>query len=87
MIEKFEKSLERGGEYATLLMDLTKIFDCLPHDLIIAKLYAYRIDKASLRLVHSYLTDRYERESKSIFHIAFGVSSNMECLEVQFWVP
>ena len=61
MIEKFEKSLERGGEYATLLMDLTKIFDCLPHDLIIAKLYAYRIDKASLRLVHSYLTDRYER--------------------------
>ena len=61
MIEKFEKSLERGGEYATLLMDLTKIFDCLPHDLIIAKLYACRIDKASLRLVHSYLTDRYER--------------------------
>ena len=61
MIEKLEKSLERGGEYATLLMDLIKVFDCLPHDLIITKLYAYRTDKASLRLMHSYLTDRYER--------------------------
>ena len=48
-------------EYAVLLTDLSKAFDCLPHDLIIAKLHAYGFDKASLRLMHSYLTDRYQR--------------------------
>ena len=60
-IEKFKKSLDQGGEYAALLTDLSKAFDCLPHDLIIAKLHAYGFDKASLRLMHSYLTDRYQR--------------------------
>ena len=49
------------GEYAALLTDLSKAFDCLLHDLIVAKLHAYGFDKASLRLVHSYLTDRYQR--------------------------
>ena len=61
MTEKFKKSLDQGGEYAALLTDLSKAFDCLPHDLIIAKLHAYGFDKASLRLMHSYLTDRYQR--------------------------
>ena len=61
MIEKSKKSLDQRGEYAALLTDLSKAFDCLPHDLIIAKLHAYGFDKASLRLMHSYLTDRYQR--------------------------
>ena len=61
IIENFKKSLDRGGECAALLIDLSKAFDCLPHDLIIAKLHAYGFDKASLRLMHSYLTDRYQR--------------------------
>ena len=62
MIEKFKKSLDQGGEYAALLTDLSKAFDCLPHDLIIAKLHAYGFDEASLRLVHSYLTDIYQNQ-------------------------
>ena len=61
IIENFKKSLDRGGECAALLIDLSKAFDCLPHDLIIAKLHAYGFDKISLRLMHSYLTDRYQR--------------------------
>ena len=60
MIEKSKKSLDQGGEYAALLTGLSKAFDCLPHDLIIAKLHAYGFDKASLRHMHSYLTDRYQ---------------------------
>ena len=31
-------------------MDLSNVFECLPHDLIIAKLHAYGLDHGSLRL-------------------------------------
>ena len=61
VIEKFTKSLDQGCEYAALLTDLSKAFDCLPHDLIIAKLHAYGFYKASLTLMHIYLTGRYQR--------------------------
>ena len=60
MIEKFKKLLDEGGEYATLLTELSKTFNCLQHDLI-RKLHAHGFDKAPLRLMHSCPTDRYER--------------------------
>ena len=39
-------------------MDLTKAFDFLPLDLIIAKLHAYGVNHDSLRLIRSYLSNR-----------------------------
>ena len=32
-------------------MDLSKAYDCTPHDLLIAKLEAYSLDKTSLHLL------------------------------------
>ena len=61
MIEKFRKSLDQGSQYAALLTDLSKSFDCLSRDLINAKLHAYGFDMPSLRLAHSYITNRYQR--------------------------
>ena len=61
MLEKFRKCLDDGREYAALLTDLLKAFDWLPLDLLIAKLHAYGFDTPSLRLIHSYLTKRYQR--------------------------
>ena len=85
MIEKFKKSLDRGGQYITLLTDSSKALDCLPHNLIIAKLHAYWFNKASLRLMHSNWQAGI-RELKSIISIAFGASLNMAYLKVQLWV-
>ena len=43
------------------ITDLSKAFDCLPHQLLIAKLDAYGFDKSSLKLIHSYLSNRKQR--------------------------
>ena len=39
-------------------MDLSKAFDCLNHELLIAKLSAYGFSPNALRLIHSYLSER-----------------------------
>ena len=48
-------------------MDLSKAYDCLPHDLIIAKLDAYGFDTNSLKLILSYLTNRKQRVKTGSF--------------------
>ena len=42
-------------------MDLSKAYDCLPHDLLIAKLEAYGFNNDSLQLIFSFLQSRYQR--------------------------
>ena len=61
MIEKWRKSLDQGGAYGAHLTDLSNAFDCLPHNLLIAKLHAYGLDIKSLKLMFSYLTNRKQR--------------------------
>ena len=42
-------------------MDLSKAFDCLPHDLLKAKLKAYGLSAGVVDLLDSYLTNRQQR--------------------------
>ena len=44
-------------------MDLPKAYDCTPHDLLIAKLEAYGLDKTSLHLLRDCLNNRKQRTS------------------------
>ena len=42
-------------------MDLSKAYDCVNHNLIIAKLEVYGIGENSLRLIQNYFSQRYKR--------------------------
>ena len=70
-------SVDNGKVFGSLLTDLSKAFDCLPHDLF-AKLQAYGFDNKALRLVKDYLSKRKQRtkigqEYSSWNEIKFGV--------------
>ena len=59
--QAWQKELDQCGFAGTILMDLSKAYDCLPHDLLIAKLEAYGLDTASLSLLKNYLAYRKQR--------------------------
>ena len=60
MVEKWKQSLDNGGHAGAVLMDLSKAFDTLNHELLIAKLSA-GFDKSALTIISDYLTNRWQR--------------------------
>ena len=61
LIEKWRITLDKRGYAGAVLMDLSKAFDCLNHDLLIAKLHAYGFNKDSLYLIRNFLKNRWQR--------------------------
>ena len=61
MLEKWKKALDKRNIAGALLTDLSKAFDCLNHELLIAKLEAYGFSYSSLNTICSYLSDRKQR--------------------------
>ena len=55
MLEKWKKAVDNGKAFGALLTDLSKAFDCLDHELLIAKLNAYGVSLPALKLIHDYL--------------------------------
>ena len=61
MLEIWKKVLDKGGYICAIFMDLSKAFDTLNHDLLIAKLGAYGFETDALRYMKSYLKNRKQR--------------------------
>ena len=56
LLQKWKKSLdEPDGIVGTLLMDLSKAYECVNDELIIAKLAAYGLNEGNIRLIQNYL--------------------------------
>ena len=58
LLEEWKKCLDNNYVVGGVLTDLSKAFDCVPHDLLIAKLEAYGINENLLAYLHSYLSNR-----------------------------
>ena len=61
MIETWRKALDQNNVAGGILTDLSKAFDCLSHDLLIAKLEAYGFGNSALKFVYDYMKDRKQR--------------------------
>ena len=61
MFNKWHSCLDNSGVAGTILMDLSKAFDCLPHELVLAKLHTYGVHIKSLKLLQGYLSNPTQR--------------------------
>ena len=70
MLEKWKRAVDNNKVFAALLTDSSKAFDCISHDLLIAKLIAYGLSLSALKLVHS-LSRQIIELAISCFHYIF----------------
>ena len=58
VVEDWKIHLDDNKYLAAILMDLSKAFDCLPHDLLLLKLEHYGLTSSATNLIKSYLSNR-----------------------------
>ena len=59
LIEEWRKNLDNNDFIRAVLMDLSKVFDCISHDLVIDKLAAYGFDKKMICYINSCVSVNY----------------------------
>ena len=53
LLKNWQKYLDKSGVVGTVLMDLSKPYNCLPHDLLLAKVSAYGFDESTITLIQT----------------------------------
>ena len=80
MTEKWRKCLDKMTINGTILTDLSEDLDCILHDLLVAKLFAYGFDYQPLRIIESFL---FSEQQRTKVNNTFGRYS--ETLYGLFW--
>ena len=62
LLEPWKRNDDQEMVFGALLIDLLKVFDCLPHDLLLAKLQACGVDNKSLALAQ----DTFQIKTKGL---------------------
>ena len=68
MPEAWKEATGNNKALGALLTGLSKAANCLSHDLLIAKLHAYGLDLASLKILQDHSTNRKQRTKVSSFY-------------------
>ena len=61
LLQAWQKKQDNSGFIGTIHMDLSKAYDCLSHDLLIAKLGEHGLHRSSLRLLMCYFNSHKQR--------------------------
>ena len=82
LTEQWKAELDKHNVIGAAVIDLSKAFDCLPHQLILEKLKLYGMDNKSVVLMDNYLSSRFQSETeRNLFNVARDVK---RC--TTFWV-
>ena len=68
LIENWRYALDNNLFIGAVLMDSSKAFDCITHDLLIAKMHAYGLDFDTVMFLHNYL--KHRKQSVKINNIS-----------------
>ena len=68
ILKIWKGATDNNEAFGALLTDRLKAFDCLSHDLLIAKLHTYGLDIDSLNIVQDYLSNRKQRTNVDSFY-------------------
>ena len=60
LLSFLKKHLDNNEIVGSVLMDLSKAFDCIPRDLLIVKFSTYGFDKTALKYIYSYLKKKQQ---------------------------
>ena len=59
--DRWKKAVDSNKVFGAILTDLSKVFDCICHDLLVAKLHAYGLSLPALKMIQDYLLNRKQR--------------------------
>ena len=76
MIKQWKLSLDNSGYAGGILIDLSKAFGTINHQLLIAKLHAYGFNVEALELILNYLSNRWQRTK---INISFNTWAELLC--------
>ena len=78
LTEDWRAELDKRKVIGAVAIDLSKAFDCLPHELLLEKLKFYGVSDNSVALLRSYLSCRYQRVKLGhTFSTWMGVSAGV----------
>ena len=73
LIGNWKQSLDGKKFIAAVPMDLSKAFDCIPHELLIAKMHVYGFELNTLVFFYSYLKNRKKNVKLNNMYSVFQV--------------
>ena len=73
LIENWKKSLDQKKFVGAVLIDLSKAFGSIPHDLLIAKMHAYGFSLDAVTFFYSYLKRRKQNVRINNTHSVFQI--------------